>query len=451
MGALMTTMQFLDAVRNLLDGATMREAEALAERTPEPRRLAAEFVQRGWLTQGQVDGLLADSNGHITAEEPRPRPGLDTRERRYRDPDARPSSSGGGGLILIAVIVGLLVCLPAVGFVIFAGLGMAWVVPIADQRDIAPMAIDAVADVAMKAEMPDGALANGPLVRPNIEVLHRFDGDTFRLSMDGTRVAHCKGDKCAVSEIATGKKIFNLPDGRFPLGFTRDKWPEVATGSTGDSMQVFLTDAETGQELKICPAVRGPIDMVRMMHEGEGALILRGQELIVYNFAAAKEAPVHLTLPDGVTDIAIGKDNDSFVVGWGNGKVQLWSLKKQAKVHDYPGAIFGITAVAISPDGKRVLAGCEKSILLWDRDDPNKRANFDLDDAVLCAAFSPDGKKIISGGTAGLVCLSDAATGAMLGHFRHGFAMTAIAFHPDGERAITASSDNVVRLWKLPK
>src|SRR5450755_2167443 len=70
----MTTAQFLDSLRNLLDSDALREAEALAMELPEPHQLAAELVRRQRLTQGQADAMLDDPVAdQIVAGEPAPR------------------------------------------------------------------------------------------------------------------------------------------------------------------------------------------------------------------------------------------------------------------------------------------------------------------------------------------------------------------------------------------
>ncbi len=439
----MTTAQFLDALRTVLGGDALREAEALAAETSDAQQLAGELVRRQLLTQEQADRLLAADAGQITAEAPLPKFAADSRRRPERKRDVRQPSGGGGGIVLLIVaLVALLVCLPVVGVVGLSFLGAGFFMVRQG---------DAAQEVAVRDVMVAEAVAQVRLDEEKLEIAQRFDGDTFRLSRDGAHILHGSDGKFFVSELNSGKRLTALPPGRIPIGFTTDMPLEVATGGAGAIMPVYLNDGRSGRELNVYPGVRGPITRMQLLPAGDGVLFLRGADLIVYNFAAVKEPAPLLTLPEEPTDLAIARDGFSLLTGSDSGKVQLRSFNNLGKVVDYPGAVFGVTCVALAPNGKHVLAGCESSVLVWERDNPAKRLSFDQDDLVLCAAFSPDSRRILSGGKGGSLRLSNAETGELIAQFQHAVEITAVVFHPDGRRAISASKDKSIRVWNLPK
>src|SRR2546425_7209659 len=63
--AALTAPQFIDALRGLLDGPALREAEKLAEQSPDAQDLAAELVRRQRLTSYQADELLHGRGEHL--------------------------------------------------------------------------------------------------------------------------------------------------------------------------------------------------------------------------------------------------------------------------------------------------------------------------------------------------------------------------------------------------
>ncbi|MEA5464867.1 AAA-like domain-containing protein, partial [Leptothoe sp. PORK10 BA2] len=69
--------------------------------------------------------------------------------------------------------------------------------------------------------------------------------------------------------------------------------------------------------------------------------------------------------------------------------------------------------------------------------------------AVLSVAFSPDGQRIVSGSFDNTLRLWDANTGAPIGEplAGHGDAVWSVAFSPDGQRIVSGSFDNTLRLW----
>jgi WD40 repeat protein len=71
---------------------------------------------------------------------------------------------------------------------------------------------------------------------------------------------------------------------------------------------------------------------------------------------------------------------------------------------------------------------------------------------VYAVAFSPDGRRALSGSQDRNVRLWDVETGKELRCFTgHTQEVWSVAFSPDGRRALSGSQDNTLRLWALPK
>ena len=69
-------------------------------------------------------------------------------------------------------------------------------------------------------------------------------------------------------------------------------------------------------------------------------------------------------------------------------------------------------------------------------------------DAVRSAAFSPYGQRIVSGSHDNTLKIWDASSGKELQTLKgHDGSVNSVAFSPDGQRIVSGSSDNTLKIW----
>lgn len=117
----------------------------------------------------------------------------------------------------------------------------------------------------------------------------------------------------------------------------------------------------------------------------------------------------------------------------------------------------GVTAVAFSPDGKRIASANGRSLNVWDAETGAQLFSKEgTSDDLLCLAFSADGS-IIAGGfgrfnssRVGHVQCWDAATGAVYGERLPGHrgGVWDVAFAPSGKR-LAMTSENQIEIWDV--
>jgi WD40 repeat protein len=203
---------------------------------------------------------------------------------------------------------------------------------------------------------------------------------------------------------------------------------------------------------------------------------------------------------DAVWSVAFHPDGSRIVSGSADRTVRIWSMASDSLPTTIP--TFDISRVAVSPDGRNVLAlrRLDKAILLWDAqtkryagmlssgtidespvqlrsfglsqdgktligpadsgsaiaifDFPKRRLQGILpvlrgDNGIGPLAISPDGSRIALGGTnSGSLSVWDVHKGKLLvtlsGHTQ---GMRSLAWTPDGTRLVSSSNDGTVRVW----
>ncbi len=110
-----------------------------------------------------------------------------------------------------------------------------------------------------------------------------------------------------------------------------------------------------------------------------------------------------------------------------------------------------LLAVAISPDGTRVVTGAKSGTAkLWRLDDAAHPIALEgARDGVLAARYSPDGRQIALGGGDGIVRVLT-GDGAVVRRLEgHGAKVWGLAFSPDGKQLATGGEDNTLKIWDL--
>jgi WD40 repeat protein len=179
----------------------------------------------------------------------------------------------------------------------------------------------------------------------------------------------------------------------------------------------------------------------------------QGKEVVFWNVEASRVAKTIGPFPDPLTAVALSPDGKRLATGSTVGPVRQVDLDKPRDMRIMTRHTAEVRCVAYSPDSSTLAsAGVDGTIRLWDAATTRElRALRGHTNVVLCLAFAPDGKTLVSGGADGSVRLWDWATGeerGVLAPRRPGAMVYALAFTRDGKSLAAACGDEV-RQWDI--
>jgi len=165
-----------------------------------------------------------------------------------------------------------------------------------------------------------------------------------------------------------------------------------------------------------------------------------------------------------VTSLALTADGKRLFVGTANGLLTVVDPagKEPKAIGSAQAHGSGTSSISIRSDGKRVLSGGGDGFArIWDLAPDGKPKLLGLlmlptksstaAPPLTTVAFSPDGQTALTAGADRILRLWDANTFAELRTYRgHGDWITAAGFAPSGRQLVTASADKTVRSFDLP-
>jgi WD40 repeat protein len=153
----------------------------------------------------------------------------------------------------------------------------------------------------------------------------------------------------------------------------------------------------------------------------------------------------------GVSSVAFSPDGRRLVSGCQDGSVWFWNVAAGTATTSSEHHKGNVSSVVISSDGRLAAsAGDDGLVRLWDPDTGRLTRTMRGSRAgIRCLAFRPDGRTLASAGNDRTICLWDIDSGRKRRTLHgHGGGVLCVAFSPDGRHLASGGCDRLIRVWE---
>ncbi|MFC1762830.1 WD40 repeat domain-containing protein [Planctomycetota bacterium] len=150
--------------------------------------------------------------------------------------------------------------------------------------------------------------------------------------------------------------------------------------------------------------------------------------------------------------VAITTDGNRMLLGGAiDGAISIWDIQSQEFVGCLPGHESSISALIVTPDGKRAVSGShDQKMGIWDLIAYECLGLYDGHDTWISdVALTPDGRTAVSGSGDGTLRLWDLHTDASLVIQRNMNSIQSVAISSDGRVCFSAALDGGLHVWNL--
>lgn len=176
----------------------------------------------------------------------------------------------------------------------------------------------------------------------------------------------------------------------------------------------------------------------------------RAGEICRWDIASGKLLGPPMRIPAVILSLALSPDGRRVLAGCSDGTARLFDVASGPELGEPLRHRSAVLSVAFSDDGLLAATACRDSTAwVWDlRTARPSGAPLVHGNQVVSAAFSRDGKWLATGCMDDAARVWDLATHRQLGRsMNHGEEASALAFSPDGTLLVTGSDDRTVRFW----
>jgi WD40 repeat protein len=224
---------------------------------------------------------------------------------------------------------------------------------------------------------------------------------------------------------------------------------KILASSRGDGT-IKLWDSATWSEMATLPGPTAGVFAIAFSPDGRLLASANLDRTVTLWNVATRTAETTLQHRGEVHCVAFSADGRKLATGDDTGELTLWDVASHQLLNHKQACKCRLDAVAFSPDGHWLAAGCAGAIELWPAPFTftQKPVSLPKGQEIFALAFSPQSTTVAAGRADGSAEIWNIASWSrQLVLAKHKGEVNAIAFSTDGRYLATGSWDNTVRLW----
>jgi WD40 repeat protein len=282
---------------------------------------------------------------------------------------------------------------------------------------------------------------------------HKGNIWSVAFSCDGQKIVSGSGDKTLQLWDTKGNKIsppfHGHSDEVYSVAFSRDG-EKIVSGSKDKTLRLWDADGKQIDE----PFIGHNKEVKSVAFSSDGMRVLSGSSdntLRLWNTDTHQQIGQPLTgHEDEVYSAIFSPDGKQIISGGDDEKLRLWD--NMASLYEpWYGHTNAVYSVAFSPDGQKIVSGsADNTLRLWDANGKPVGQPFKGHLGTIYSVAFSNGQRIVSGSGSGDNTLRLWDTkGKQIGKPLEGHldAVYSVAFSRDGQKIVSASWDNSLKVW----
>ena len=230
--------------------------------------------------------------------------------------------------------------------------------------------------------------------------------------------------------------------------------PDGKILAVGSYKQIVLWALESVAPKAILADFSGAVHDLHFNSDGKLLLVAGGEAGVegvasVYDLGLSKWTHTIHVGQDVITTAAFAPTGRTLALGNADKKIYLWNLERGAIARVITSHSDGVTAVAFSPDGQRLLSVAkDRTLKITSPTTGRTQSNISRNEEDLALAFHPTANEAVSAGLNPNISWWDLKTNSRPRQLRaHVAAVNDLAFDRRGTVLASASSDKTLNLW----
>jgi WD40 repeat protein/serine/threonine protein kinase len=284
------------------------------------------------------------------------------------------------------------------------------------------------------------------------------------MSADGRLIVSANADTMLkVWDAVTGKERLTLKGHTGPVWCVAVSADGRRIVSGSDDRTVRVWDGGSGKTLFTLEGHKGAIDAVALSADGR-LIVSADVDAAVKTWDAATGKLIRTK--EGLPGNGVAVSADGRLVARGEDTPVVWEAATGAEMPSFKDPVGSITSLAFTPDGRRIVSATyDCAVQVWDlktgkvqrrwvippwqirQRDPRERGG------ITRVAVSGDGKRVIAAGWGQTAKVWDLETGeekfSLQGHTGRGNVCRSVAISANGRRIVTANDERDIQAWDL--